>query len=135
MMKYAKALVACGAILAAAAAIGVTASPVHARAPNSVVVVAHPEEFVTRRISYADLNLATPPGARTLNRRVGSAVTSLCDEAIGGDTTDFPYKNCTYGAWRDARPQVALAVRRARDIAATGISVIAAAAISISAPQ
>jgi UrcA family protein len=131
-MNYGKALIACGAVLVTSVAIGVTAAPLHARPPQAVVVTAHPDDFVTRRISYADLNLAALPGERTLNRRIGYAVTSLCDEAIGGSTVDFTYKNCTYGAWRDARPQVALAAQRAREIAANGTSLIAAAAISIS---
>jgi UrcA family protein len=130
-MNYGRALVACGAILVATAAIGVTASPVHARSSRAVVVIAHPDDIVTRRISYADLNLASSPGERTLNRRIGYAVTNLCDEAIGRSVIEFNYKNCTSGAWRDARPQVVLAVQRAQEIAATGTSLIAATAITI----
>ena len=131
-MNYGKALVACVATLVTSVAIGVTAAPVHAGSRHTVVVTVYPNEFVTRRISYADLNLAVLPGERMLNRRIGYAVTSLCDEAVGGSSVDFTYMDCTEGAWRGARPQIALAVQRAHEISATGASLIAATAISIS---
>jgi UrcA family protein len=134
-MNYGKPLAMCAATLIAAVAIGAAASPVGARPQHAVVVVAHPEDLVTRRISYADLNLASAPGERTLTRRVGYAVTSLCNEAVGGEYTSFDYKDCESGAWRGARPQISLAVQRAREVAATGSSLIVATAITIAAPQ
>jgi UrcA family protein len=134
-MNYGKALAMCAATLVAAVAIGAAASPVRARPPHTIVVVAHPEELVTRRISYADLNLASAPGERTLNRRVGYAVSSLCNEAVGGDSTSFVYRDCDSGAWRGARPQISVAVERAREIASTGSSLIAATAITIALPR
>jgi len=134
-MNFGKILVAGGAILVASVAIGVTAAPVHARASHAVVVTGFADEVVIRRVGYADLNLAALPGERTLNRRIGHAVTSLCDEAVGGRKIELSYMNCTYGAWRVARPQVALAVQRAQELAATGTSLIVATAISISVPD
>jgi len=134
-MNYAKALAMCGATLVAAVAIGTVVSPVQAASPRALVVVANPEDYVTRHISYADLNLAVVPGELTLNRRVGYAVTELCDDAVGGTSTGFEYRECRSGAWSGAQPQVALAIQRAHEIATTGTSSIAAALITISLPK
>jgi UrcA family protein len=99
------------------------------------VVVVAPSDIVTRHISYADLNLAATAGERTLNRRVSGAVSGLCLEALGGRDTSLEFKysmiNCSTATWGQARPQVALAVQRARDIASSGTSPIAAAAITV----
>ena len=107
--------------------------PAHSKA-RSVVVTA-PANIVTRHISYADLNLSTSAGELTLNRRVGGAVGSLCREATGGEDgnfmTTFADRKCRNSAWSQARPQIARAVQRSRDIAFTGTSPIAAAAITI----
>ena len=134
-MNYGKALVVCGATLVASAAIGVTAAPVHARSPGSVVIVAHTDNFVVRRVTYADLNIASEPGARLLTHRVGWAVVDVCNDATGAPAMSFELRNCKTRAWEGARPQMGLAVERAREIASTGTSSIAAAAITITIPQ
>jgi UrcA family protein len=137
-MNYARALAACGASLVAAVAIGVTASPAHSSPPGALVVVANPADYVIRHVTYADLNLASAPGERTLNRRVSYAVTDLCNEALGepsSSSNTFAYKECTGGAWHGADPQIAAAVQRAHEIAATGTSSIAVSAITISVPE
>jgi UrcA family protein len=134
-MNYGKALVACGAILVASAAIGVTAAPVHARSPGSVVIVAHSDNFVVRRVSYADLNIASEPGVRDLTHRVGWAVVDVCNDATAAPAMSFELRNCKTKAWGAARPQISLAVQRAHEMASTGTSSIAAAAITITVPQ
>src|SRR5947209_7685178 len=117
VMYYGKALAVCGASLIAAVAVAGT--------PRNPIVIAQPQNLVERRISYADLNLADATGVRTLKRRISSAVTSLCDEAVGEDTrTSIDYKGCESGAWRGARPQISLAVERAHEIATAGSSMI-----------
>ena len=95
-----------------------------------MIVVANPD-IVTRRISYADLNLASSPGEVTLDRRVGGAIGSLCLESTGGSDLYGVGHLCRNSAWSQARPQITQAVHRARDIASTGTSTIAAAAITI----
>jgi UrcA family protein len=99
-----------------------------------VVVVANPD-IVTRRISYADLNLASVSGERTLKHRVSGAISGLCSEATGGQdgyyVTGLARMKCNKTAWGQARPQIANGVQRARDIALTGTSTIAAVAITI----
>jgi hypothetical protein len=74
-----------------------------------------------------------------LNHRVDGAVDSLCDEATGGPDGSLHIRlatmACSNAAWAGARPQIALAVQRAREIAATGSSAIAAAAITLALPR
>ena len=101
-----------------------------------VVITAPADDVVTRHISYADLNLASPAGEKALTSRVRGAITGLCAEATsamagayGHATEEF---KCDSEAWGQARPQMAVAVQRAREIAFTGTSNLAAVAISIS---
>ena len=125
-MSYANALMG-GATLLAAAAVAMAATPLHGRAAKPVIVTGEQREIITRQVSYADLDLASMTGKRALNRRVGFAVQDVCSEAVGrSDTWGFRY--CSVDAWRDARPQISLAVERARQIASTGTSSITAAA-------
>jgi UrcA family protein len=122
----------------AAVLSGVTASLMITTSANAqrtpVVVYGHEEADVrTERVSYADLNLAASAGERKLVRRVSDAVKRVClyrDGTIGLQSNG--YTICADGAWDSANPQIAQAVQRAKDIALTGKSSIAAAAISIS---
>lgn len=131
-MSYGKAFTLC-----AAAAMLAVATPAPAKSPPVYVVA--PSDLITRHISYADLNLASAAGEQTLRHRVSSGVTELCDEASGGRDGSTAYRynmiRCSSAAWDQARPQMALAVQRAREIAATGSSSIVAAALTISLPQ
>jgi UrcA family protein len=129
-MNYAKALAMCGATLIAATAIMTTATPVHARPLRTVTVVARPAEAYTRHVSYADLNLASTPAVAVLRSRVSYAVRDVCRESIA-NAFQLTMQQCSSDSWNGARPQVARAVRRAQEIAATGSSSIAAAAITI----
>ena len=123
----------------AAVLSGVTASliviaPANAQREPVVVYGQEDENVRTERVSYADLDLATAPGERKLYRRVSSAVKRVC---VFNDGTrglqSIGYNICAEGAWDGATPQIAQAVQRARDIAMTGKSSIAAAAITINA--
>jgi UrcA family protein len=133
-MNYTKALAMCGAALVAATAITTTASPVDARPYthpySNVTVVAHPGDYLVRHVSYADLNLASNPDVHILNRRVDNAVNDVCTE-VAMESYQFTKQECAGDSWDRARPQVYQAVRRAREIAATGSSSIAAVAITI----
>jgi UrcA family protein len=124
----------------AAVLSGVTASlmiTTSATAQNQPVVVygQHDENFRTARVSYADLNLATRGGTRTLNLRVSGAVKRVClyNEGEMG-LRDRGYNDCSSGAWAGAKPQIARAIARDQEIALTGKSSIAATAITISVP-
>jgi len=129
-MNYANALAMCGATLIGAVAIISAASPVRADPSNKLTIIGRAPEVVTRHVGYADLNLASSDGVRTLNGRVGSAVNAVCTEAVGRED-HFTMQDCAVHSWGSARPQIARAVQRAREIAATGSSSIAAAAITI----
>ncbi|MCH8617355.1 UrcA family protein [Sphingomonas sp. SM33] len=130
-MNYGKIISFSAAVALASGVFMLVASPAHGK---PVVVVANPA-ILTRHISFADLNLASSSGERTLNRRVGGAIGGLCSEATGGEdgsfTTRLEKRKCNNSAWGQARPQIARAAQRARDIASTGVSPIAAAAIAI----
>jgi len=122
----------------AAVLSGVTASLVITSPANAqrspVVVYGHEDANVrTERVSYADLNLASVAGERKLHRRVDNAVKRVClfrDGTVGLPSNG--YNLCADGAWDGATPQIAQAIQRAKDIALTGKSSIAAAAITIS---
>ena len=90
-----------------------------------------------KRVSYADLNLASARGEKTLDRRVSSAVNFVCgvneSERDLGQLADAAY--CTNVAWDGARPQIATAIGRARSEAANHThSSLPLAAIMIVAP-
>jgi UrcA family protein len=131
-MEYIKFLSACVAVGITGGSFAIIATPVQAKSP--IVVVAD-ADIVTRHITYADLNLASSPGEVTLNQRVGGAIKNLCLEATGGADASFVpnvwNRKCRTSAWSQARPQVSQAVSRARDIALTGTSSVAAVAITI----
>lgn len=134
-MKYARAFHACAAVGALISAAGLASSAFGRSAP---IVVKAPPDVVTRHVSYADLNLAVPAGERTLVGRVRIAVNDLCGEVTGGPDGSWTARQlmdmCNRASWTQARPQISLAVQRARDIAMTGTSSIAAAALTISVP-
>ena len=89
----------------------------------------------TQRVSYKDLNLTLASHQRTLNGRVGRAVTWVCEpmDNEAGYSRDF--RMCKSGAWGSARPQIALAIQRAHEIAATGTSTIPPVAIVLAFPS
>lgn len=97
-----------------------------------VVVTAPADDTPTRRVSYRDLNLATMHGEKTLFKRVGYAVNGVCIESVGNAGLFYEEMSCRKEAWGGARPQIARALQRARDIAQFGHSSIPAVAISIS---
>ena len=106
-----------------------------ASAAEHVIVKAVSSEFPTRRVNYADLNLASASDEIVLKHRVNQAVTSVCDESAGSSTDFYPGVVCRSVAWRGAQPQMALAVMRAQQLAATGVSVTAVAEIIVASPK
>lgn len=115
------------------ASLLIAASAPAAQPERPVVVYAGPQEdFLTERVTYADLDLANDAGQRTLLRRVKGAVKRVCLFEPGLPLVHGYYR-CADGAWDGANPQIAQAVARAREIALTGKSSIAATAITIKA--
>lgn len=134
VMTYRKLLSMSAAVALAAGGLVITAPSASAK-DRPVLVVAPSDPAPTRRVSYADLNLASVAGETTLNRRVRGAVSSVCREAVGPSPALFANQACSKFAWAGARPQIARAVQRAHDIATTGSSTIAATAITIVHPK
>lgn len=88
-------------------------------------------EYLTERVTYDDLKLETRDGQHVLNRRVRRASVNVCKPVLGTQANGI----CRNYAWRGAKPQIDLAVTRAKEIALTGTSSIAPVAIAITAPQ
>jgi UrcA family protein len=132
-MPYTRTLSLCVAFALTGAGVVALASPAHGRS-RPVIVEAPSTNAISTRVSYADLNLASSQGEGILNRRVGSAVNMVCTETDPGAEM-YAYQGCRRFAWNGARPQIARAVQRAREIASTGHSSIAAAAITLTFPK
>jgi UrcA family protein len=137
-ISYNKGIAMCGAVLLSSVALLTAITPTEVYAKQSpVVVTGNPNpDVVQRRVSYADLNLASAFGEKTLLKRVRGAVRIVCDKAVGpgagaGSIFAGTYLSCREEAWQGAAPQIARAVLRAQQIAQTGHSNIAAAAITI----
>jgi UrcA family protein len=121
---------------AAAVLSGVTASLLVAASASAaqqkpVVVYGESANVRTERVSYADLNLANSKDQKKLNWRVTGAVRRVCQFDDNLRLQYGGYYDCANDAWDGAKPQVALAVQRAQEIAMTGKSSIAAAVITI----
>jgi len=81
-----------------------------------------------RVVRFGDLNLAQPMGQKSLLRRVGLAVDSLCDTRhIYGAAKTIDY-TCSKEAWNSANPQITSAFDRAR----SGSSLALSAAMVVS---
>jgi UrcA family protein len=122
------------AVLSGVAASLMIASPaVGASQDKPVVVYAEQQEGLrTERVTYADLNLAERKDQGRLRLRVAGAVKRVCLFENGrSGLQDSGYTRCSGEAWDGANPQIAQAVRRAREIALNGHSAIPATAISI----
>ena len=125
--------------VSAAVLSGVTASLLISSAAfaagqdKPVVVKAEPlENTRTEHVSYADLDLSQRKDEKKLNLRVAGAVKRVClfENARNG-LQDNGYYSCADDALGQARPQIAQAVERAKQLAMTGTTSIAATAISI----
>ena len=93
---------------------------------------ARSEDTRTEHVSYADLDLSQRKDEKKLNLRVAGAVKRVClfEHARNG-LQDNSYYSCADDAFGQARPQVAQAVERAKQLAMTGTTSIAATAILI----
>jgi len=66
------------------------------------------------RVSFADLNLSTPEGQRSLDRRIRRAISDICGRADG---RDLPARAFEMRCRRDARRSTEVQVARAIDTA------------------
>lgn len=119
------------AVLLVASAAAAIAQPPGERPNKGVVVVA--DEAPVRHVSFADLDLSTPGGERTLVRRVKLAVSKVCDEAVGPLPIIYAKQECWKSTWTESRPKLNAALQRSREIAATGSPTTAATITIIAA--
>ena len=121
------------AVLSGVTASLLIAAPATATQERPVVVYAQPSDVRVERVSYADLNLAQDNHVKKLRGRVAGAVKRVCLFENNRHGLQYRgYYSCSDDAWDGARPQIAQAVARAKEIALTGQSSIAATAITIS---
>jgi len=111
--------------------IGGAATAALAQPPETTVIGERDPDVRTVRVSYRDLNLAAARDERILVRRVGHAARDVCTREKIYSYDDIGFAPCVRGARNGARPQIALAVRRAQEIALTGTSSIPVVAIAI----
>lgn len=79
---------------------------------------------VSRNVSYADLDLSTPAGQRSLHNRIAYAVRQICGDNSGVYSSfDLSMlSKCKREAWSSSRQQVADAVTRATGQAGTKLA-------------
>jgi UrcA family protein len=135
-MKYEHFRVMCAAagtaLVLTLAATGATAGQKQSTPVATIIGHRESDGALSVRVSYRDLNLASLSGEQMLNRRVRVAARFVCEPNHVYVPGDIGYAECLDTAWTGARPQIAAAVRRAREIALTGTSNIPLVAIAIS---
>ena len=116
--------------LCATAAVGQTPST-----PKTSPVFVVGGEVAIRHVSFADLNLAGKSDRKVLTHRVEDAVSDACDEALGPSANYYAEVGCWKSTWRKTQPQLARAVQRAQEMAATGADTSMAAVITVQVPR
>lgn len=118
------------ACVVAAGFVGVglisAASASTARQPVVVVEGHRIDQELQRKVSFADLNLASRPDQKLLDRRIARTATELCFDING----DYETWSCVTDAVDSTDDQVAAAIVRAQRQMA-GLSVGPAVAISM----
>jgi UrcA family protein len=100
-------------------ALAVAACAVATPALAADVLVA--PETVTVRVSYADLNLASPQGRARLDARIAGAARGICGGYFATDLEMASLvKNCRAGAIASARLPADYASNGSRDLTVTG---------------
>lgn len=118
-MLKTKLLFGAAAVLTATCGVLLAAGPAAAK---DVTVVAQIEDDVpVARVNFADLDLVHRAGQKTLNRRVATAIRTVCAPAYDGIGTTL-YTQCQNAAWDDAKPQIAAVVARAERLASGNAS-------------
>ena len=118
-------------LIALGASIGVTTIGLALIAPpafaQTLGAVATPDTHIT----YGDLNLASIGGENALRARVETAVRNNCAGLADRSSGIFAEVNCRTASQKEVDPQIARAVLRAREFAATGTSRIPPVTIAL----
>ena len=88
-------------------------SPSAAQTPEIVVTAKPPPDLMRRVVKTSDLDLATPAGQRELQKRVETAVQSLCKiPAPIAYYERVMNEPCRKEAWAGAKPQIDRQLKR-----------------------
>lgn len=95
------------------------AAPAVAQQPDIMVtgkiIVPRGFELVKQVVDITDIDLATPAGERELERRVGTAVSTICPTPPRpAHWEERDRRLCTETAWASARPQINQAIQKIR---------------------
>lgn len=83
---------------------------------------------VQQRVSYADLDLRNQSNQRMLITRVRQASNNVCDVVFRGESPIAKFTSrCPQRTYRDAKPQIDLAIANAQNGKRVAISLIVAA--------
>lgn len=116
------------ALAASIVAVG-SIGPALAREPVVVTGRHIDPDFRTTTVDFADLNLASNRGQRSLTYRVRYAIETVCGADSNRDLgVVIEAARCTDAAWTSARPKMHAAIDKAVSLAASGRSTDAAAA-------
>ncbi|WP_294172290.1 UrcA family protein [uncultured Sphingomonas sp.] len=115
-------------------AVAAATAPASAQAPLQVIGERTQDDQITERVSHRDLNLANASGQKRLTSRVRSAVGMVCAPL---DFTGLRTQRqaCRSVAWQGAKPQMARAIARAEQLAASGTTSLPEVAIAVRAPS
>ena len=121
--------------MAVACAVAAASLSVPALGQSTVEVEGRRVDPANQRIvHYADLNLATAQGEKTLMSRIRFAVRDLCIEGINYSPIDAAdARLCKSQAWGSARPQLDRLLTEARSVAGIRSASRTAMTISIAA--
>ena len=98
------------------------AAPVHAQAFTRPVTVTAHRDFLTERVPYGDLTLASKQGRSILYQRVGAAVNRVCP-GVDAEGLTYNAQDCKDFAWEGARPQIRTAIKRAKSGASLAMAI------------
>lgn len=71
-------------------------------------------DVIEKRVSYADLNLENKANQLVLISRVKKAAGEVCDIIHSGESLMMKFESgCTYDVYRNAKPQIAMAIATA----------------------
>ena len=125
---YSKLIALTASFAITATGVALLASPASGSPPS---IAATPEDQAVSHVSYADLDLASIGGESALRARVRAAVRSNCASLADRSSDIFAEGTCRSASSKEVGPQIERAVRRARELAATGTSPIPPVAIAI----
>lgn len=127
-----KALSLCAAVALTTVSL-LAVAPVQAQ--TTVVTAQRSSDLPTKKVRFADLNLAAAADQVALERRVGFAVKQVCGERVQNAEKSLAsftrYGACRDFAWSGARPQIAAAVDQARALALNGNGAVAVGSLAI----